>query len=142
MINHMLRVFETHTLRKLSFLAFLLCILFSLKNNNTETKKSLQTARMPPSEAASIFSQQLSLSTNFGDLGSLEYDFYRNSCPPAEQIVRTMIRRLYTVRPDVAPALLRLVFHDCFIQVIFFLFPADFDLDFLLASFPALWIQS
>ncbi|CBI36139.3 hypothetical protein VitviT2T_013437 [Vitis vinifera] len=116
MIIQMFGVFETHTLRKLSFLVFLLCILISLKNHNAETKNSLQTARLPPPDSSSIFSRRLSLSANFGDSRSLEYDFYRNSCPPAEQIIRTMIRRLYEVRPNVAPALLRLVFHDCFIE--------------------------
>ncbi|XP_030485816.2 putative Peroxidase 48 [Cannabis sativa] len=46
----------------------------------------------------------------------LDYDFYRHSCPKAERIVRTVVQHLHRVRPDVAPALLRLIFHDCFVQ--------------------------
>lgn len=121
MITQMLGAFETQTLRKLSILVFLLCILISLKNHNAETKNSLQTAIARPSHLASLFSRRLSLSPKFGDARPLEYDFYRDSCPPAEQIIRTIIQRLYKVQPNVAPALLRLVFHDCFIQVFFFL---------------------
>ncbi|XP_062073381.1 putative Peroxidase 48 [Humulus lupulus] len=46
----------------------------------------------------------------------LDYDFYRDSCPNAERIVRTVVEHLYQVRSDMAPALLRLIFHDCFVQ--------------------------
>lgn len=49
----------------------------------------------------------------------LEYDFYGDSCPNAERIVRAVVQDLYQVRSNVAPALLRLVFHDCFIQMLF-----------------------
>lgn len=45
----------------------------------------------------------------------IEYDFYRDSCPKAEQIVQAVVEDLYRDRPEVAPALLRLLFHDCFI---------------------------
>ncbi|KAL8136419.1 hypothetical protein V2J09_002420 [Rumex salicifolius] len=47
---------------------------------------------------------------------SLEYDYYRSSCPNAEKIIRESVRRIHADQPDVAPALLRLMFHDCFIQ--------------------------
>nr|DAD26931.1 TPA_asm: hypothetical protein HUJ06_028399 [Nelumbo nucifera] len=52
----------------------------------------------------------------FIDQPFLEYDFYRNSCPQAEYIIRSTVHQLYKTRSDVAPALLRLVFHDCFVQ--------------------------
>ncbi|KAJ4958912.1 hypothetical protein NE237_026023 [Protea cynaroides] len=63
----------------------------------------------------------LSLGNHKGEPGKddypfLEYDFYRDSCPQAEKIIRTTVRDLFNVRPNVAPQLLRLVFHDCFIQ--------------------------
>lgn len=48
---------------------------------------------------------------------SLSYDFYGDSCPQAERIVRSAIADAFSADPTVAPALLRLVFHDCFIQV-------------------------
>ncbi|KAF2301289.1 hypothetical protein GH714_022442 [Hevea brasiliensis] len=47
---------------------------------------------------------------------SLEYDFYRDSCPQAEKIVRDLVWDIYRVRSSVAPALLRLAFHDCFVE--------------------------
>lgn len=47
----------------------------------------------------------------------LEYDYYRESCLRAEKIVRDTVRRIHDVHSGVAPALLRLVFHDCFIEV-------------------------
>ncbi|KAL3610622.1 hypothetical protein D5086_001642 [Populus alba] len=47
---------------------------------------------------------------------SLEYDFYRDSCPQAERIIQRVVHELYEVNSSVAPALLRLVFHDCFIE--------------------------
>ncbi|XP_031402615.1 putative Peroxidase 48 [Punica granatum] len=50
------------------------------------------------------------------DGGSLEYDYYRESCPRAERIVREMVQELYQVRPRGIPSLLRLAFHDCFVE--------------------------
>ena len=44
----------------------------------------------------------------------LEYDFYRVSCPKAQQIVRQVVENLYQLRPDMAPSLLCLTFHDWF----------------------------
>ncbi|KAG1346970.1 Peroxidase [Cocos nucifera] len=46
----------------------------------------------------------------------LEYDFYREKCPQAEEIVRSTMTQLYSRNAGVAPALLRLLFHDCFIR--------------------------
>lgn len=48
---------------------------------------------------------------------SLHYDYYRDSCPSAERIIGKSIRDLYGSRPSVAPNLIRLLFHDCFIEV-------------------------
>ncbi|XP_019443434.1 PREDICTED: putative Peroxidase 48 [Lupinus angustifolius] len=50
------------------------------------------------------------------ETNSLEYDFYRDSCPRAEHIVRAAIRQLHRSRPSLVPAIIRLAFHDCFIQ--------------------------
>ncbi|KAJ0734555.1 putative peroxidase [Helianthus annuus] len=47
---------------------------------------------------------------------SLEYDYYRESCPQAQQVIRSTLRRIYDRNSTVAPAILRLVFHDCFVQ--------------------------
>ncbi|KAI3694969.1 hypothetical protein L1987_77955 [Smallanthus sonchifolius] len=47
---------------------------------------------------------------------SLEYDYYRESCPQTHRIIRSTLRRIYDRNSTVAPAILRLVFHDCFVQ--------------------------
>ncbi|KAI4325241.1 hypothetical protein MLD38_030656 [Melastoma candidum] len=51
-----------------------------------------------------------------GEGGHLEYDFYRETCPAAEDIVRKTMTRIYSQHPDAPAALLRLAFHDCFIK--------------------------
>ncbi|GMP34852.1 hypothetical protein CsSME_00007550 [Camellia sinensis var. sinensis] len=116
-------------IRKLSFLVFLLCVLISLKKENAETKKGSPTTTWSSfSDSASILSyQSMSLplfisSTearkfkDVDDSGSLEYDFYRESCPQAQKIIRSSVHRLNVTRSDVAPVPLRLVFHGCFIE--------------------------
>ena len=124
-------IFDIELMRKLSLLIFLLCVWISLKNQNAEPKKGIGTARWSSSvDSSLVFSasplpQPMVLSSKkdvleFNDSRSLEYNFYRNSCPQAEQIVRAVVQRLHEARPDVVPALLRLVFHDCFIEVSFF----------------------
>ena len=47
----------------------------------------------------------------------LVYGFYDESCPDAEGIVSSTVRELYLANPNVAAALVRLFFHDCFIHV-------------------------
>uniref|UniRef100_A0A6V7QSK5 Plant heme peroxidase family profile domain-containing protein n=1 Tax=Ananas comosus var. bracteatus TaxID=296719 RepID=A0A6V7QSK5_ANACO len=46
----------------------------------------------------------------------LEVGFYRRKCPRAEEIVESTVNDLYSRNSSVAPALLRLLFHDCFIH--------------------------
>ncbi|KAL7099897.1 hypothetical protein ACP275_09G115100 [Erythranthe tilingii] len=46
----------------------------------------------------------------------IRYDYYHEASPSAAKIIRSSIRELYEFRPDVAPALLRLAFHDCFVK--------------------------
>jgi len=53
------------------------------------------------------------------DGSNLQYDFYKDSCPEAENIVRSKVTDIYFDHRDFAPSLLRLFFHDCFIQVPF-----------------------
>lgn len=50
--------------------------------------------------------------------GPLRYDYYNESCPQAEQIIKSTVQELYDLKPNMAPQILRLVFHDCFIEVI------------------------
>ncbi|RXH75654.1 hypothetical protein DVH24_039353 [Malus domestica] len=46
----------------------------------------------------------------------LEYDFYRETCPEIETIVRSTMAQIYSHQKNVSAQLLRLIFHDCFIQ--------------------------
>ncbi|XP_073128708.1 putative Peroxidase 48 [Henckelia pumila] len=110
--------------RTLSFLVFLLCVLISLKNQNAETnrKGSFQNADYSQEDPPSILGDiSIGRKLQENDMGHpphewLRYDYYNESCPFAEQIIRSIVREMYSLRPDVAPALLRLAFHDCFVE--------------------------
>ena len=47
----------------------------------------------------------------------LVFGFYDETCPDAEDIISSTVRKLYHSDPNVAAALVRLFFHDCFIHV-------------------------
>ncbi|RAL49470.1 hypothetical protein DM860_012903 [Cuscuta australis] len=42
--------------------------------------------------------------------------FYRSTCPTAESVVRATVASHYRSDPTVAPGLLRMIFHDCFVH--------------------------
>lgn len=42
--------------------------------------------------------------------------FYSQTCPQAEATVRTVVKNHFQTNPTVAPGLLRMHFHDCFVQ--------------------------
>ncbi|KAM7512704.1 hypothetical protein LguiB_011579 [Lonicera macranthoides] len=48
--------------------------------------------------------------------GVLNNGFYSSSCPKAENIVRSTVDAHFNKDPTIAAALLRLHFHDCFVQ--------------------------
>ncbi|XP_078432933.1 peroxidase 43-like [Wolffia australiana] len=48
--------------------------------------------------------------------GQLQVGFYRGSCPRAEDVVRSVVTGAFLSDPSVAPALLRLHFHDCIVD--------------------------
>ncbi|OVA07785.1 Plant peroxidase [Macleaya cordata] len=48
--------------------------------------------------------------------GGLKTDFYSSSCPKAEATVRSTVETHFKSDPTIAPGLLRLHFHDCFVQ--------------------------
>ena len=51
---------------------------------------------------------------------SLFPEFYQFSCPQANDIVMSVLERAIANEPRMAASLLRLHFHDCFVQVIEF----------------------
>ncbi|XP_042408771.1 peroxidase 25-like [Zingiber officinale] len=48
--------------------------------------------------------------------GGLQKDFYSSTCPKTEKIVRSAVAKYFANDSTIAPALLRLHFHDCFVQ--------------------------
>jgi len=52
-----------------------------------------------------------------GSDNSLSPDFYDFSCPQANGIVRSVLVEAIAKDPRMAASLLRLHFHDCFVQV-------------------------
>lgn len=52
--------------------------------------------------------------------GDLKTGFYSSSCPKAESIVRSTVENYFNKDPTLAAALLRLHFHDCFVQVVLY----------------------
>lgn len=54
-----------------------------------------------------------------GDDGVLLLDYYKETCPLAEEIVRRNVENAVLKDPLVAASLLRLHFHDCFVTVIY-----------------------
>ncbi|KAJ4837671.1 Peroxidase 25 [Turnera subulata] len=48
--------------------------------------------------------------------GQLKTGFYSSSCPKAEAIVRSTVESYFKRDPTIAAGLLRLHFHDCFVQ--------------------------
>eukprot|EP00257_Ricinus_communis_P003658 XP_002516056.3 putative Peroxidase 48 [Ricinus communis] len=110
-------------MKKMTVLVFIICILISFRNqtkeimiHNEEIKESFEEYYYTSSSWDLLPSFFLSNEQEaHPQTRSLEYDFYRNSCPQAEKIIQNVVRELYKVKFSVSPALLRLVFHDCFI---------------------------
>ncbi|KAK4339988.1 hypothetical protein RND71_041450 [Anisodus tanguticus] len=48
--------------------------------------------------------------------GQLRVGFYGNTCPNVETIVSSVVRQVAASDQNIAPVLLRLHFHDCFVQ--------------------------
>ncbi|XAR49419.1 Peroxidase [Bertholletia excelsa] len=48
--------------------------------------------------------------------GQLRVGFYADKCPDAEPIVSSVVHDSFLSDPNIAPVLLRLHFHDCFVQ--------------------------
>ena len=83
----------------------------------TSTGQTFQT--MAASEMAGLlllsFTALLLRSSSVRSQG-LQIGFYDSYCPDAEDIVRSTVEQYYDRDATIAPGLLRLHFHDCFVQ--------------------------
>jgi peroxidase len=103
-----------------AFIVFL-PVLVSLKNPRGEPEPENTITQTTPSSFSSVMLAANTFPFDFNqrirDGSNLQYNFYRDSCPQAEDIVRSAVTDIYFDHRDLAPSLLRLFFHDCFIQV-------------------------
>lgn len=58
----------------------------------------------------------LGLGASFANAQATRVGFYAATCPRAESIVRSTVQAHFRSDPTVAPGLLRMHFHDCFVQ--------------------------
>ena len=48
---------------------------------------------------------------------SLEVGFYNDTCSTAETVIREVVKAKYKTDKSIVAGLLRMYFHDCFVQV-------------------------
>ncbi|WJX72979.1 peroxidase [Trifolium repens] len=106
-------------------LVILLPVLLSLRNPRgepenlmTQTTTSSHTSFSGTSfgtvKLANTFPFEFNLRIRDGS--NLQYDFYRDSCSQAEDIIRSSVADIFFDHRTFAASILRLFFHDCFIQ--------------------------
>ncbi|KAL9275355.1 Peroxidase 5-like protein [Drosera capensis] len=58
----------------------------------------------------------LAMSMIGASMGDLEFGFYRETCPSAQAIVRSVVFEAVSSDPGLGAGLIRLFFHDCFVR--------------------------
>jgi len=51
----------------------------------------------------------------------LELGYYRYKCPQAEAIVKAIMEKAIAQNPGNGAAVIRMLFHDCFVEVLYFI---------------------
>lgn len=91
--------------------------------------------------AVAVVYSSAALAENEDGAGGLVMNYYKDSCPQAEEIIKEQVQLLYKRHKNTAFSWLRNIFHDCFVEVSNHLFSI-----FFLASFNkiifASWIIS
>jgi len=64
-----------------------------------------------------ILSVLLAFTTANGDNHHLSVSYYDKTCPSAQHIVQSVMLSRFAADQAMAPAVLRLFFHDCFVNV-------------------------
>ncbi|GAV91658.1 LOW QUALITY PROTEIN: peroxidase domain-containing protein, partial [Cephalotus follicularis] len=100
----------TFSIKASVLVVLLISVVFSLRKPKIPTEKPFNLS------GSSVFLGFPFEQENINEASSLEYDFYRDTCPDAETIVRSTMARIYSDHRDVPAAILRLFFHDCFIK--------------------------
>ncbi|KAJ7543894.1 hypothetical protein O6H91_09G057400 [Diphasiastrum complanatum] len=93
--------------KEVSLLMFTVLLLF------LPLLSGLVTAGVSPTDRPVVYGfQHMDHASALG----LKYGFYQNTCPEAEAIIISTVRQFYWKDPSIAAGLLRLLFHDCFVQ--------------------------
>lgn len=66
---------------------------------------------------AIIFFFFLAFSAFAEESSGLAMDYYKDTCPQAEDIIREQVKLLYKRHKNTAFSWLRNIFHDCFVEV-------------------------
>jgi len=56
----------------------------------------------------------------------LELGYYRYKCPQAEAIVKAIMEKAIAQNPGNGAAVIRMLFHDCFVEVLYFIIQEGF----------------
>jgi len=59
----------------------------------------------------------LCLSVTSVDAQQLTYRYYRTTCPNVEKIIADEVKKAFKKDKTIAPGIVRLLFHDCFVRV-------------------------
>lgn len=75
-------------------------------------------------------------------VAALSVDYYAMGCPFAEYMVRDVVNKAVMADPTLAAGLLRLHFHDCFVQVCIYMHACFFPRNSKRSGYPVFLMAS